>query len=113
MIDYIKQHGLTWLEHAVICLFIQSACGFLLGEWVWSALVALAFFVGRECAQVEDHGRSDVMRCYDGHYRRCHINSLNSLPIGYGMNLLRWSADSIMDIVVPALLCGGNLWVWA
>lgn len=107
----VEKHGWTWLEHAGLSLLFQLACGWMAGDFFWPAAVAIAFFVGRECAQVEDHGRSDIVKCADGQYRRAHVNTLGSLPIGYGLNLLRWSFDGVMDIVVPIVVCGAAWWL--
>jgi len=96
----------TWLEHGVACLAFQALVGWMVGNYLWPAVVAVAFFMGREVAQVEDKGRSELVKCADGKYLRCHVNTLNSLGFGYAfLNPRKWSFDSIMDLVVPVVMC--------
>lgn len=105
MIDFVKAHGLSWLEHTAGALAFQFVAGWLTGGWVWAGVSACAFFAGRECAQIEDKGRSLVLKCADGERRRCHVDTLGSLPLGYGLNPTRWSADGVMDLLMPAAAC--------
>lgn len=107
------KHWKTWLEHAFGAVGFQIVIGLVTNQWWAAGAAGVCFFLGRECAQFEDFGRSKLIKCEDGTTRRCHWDTLGSLPIGYGLQVWKWSFDSIMDVVAPIAACTLVAWWWS
>lgn len=76
----------THAEHAGFAVAIQLALMAVFGVWAAGA-VAVAVFLGREISQHEAKG-----------------GGANAVPPLYGL-VNHWSADSVLDVVSPAVAC--------
>ncbi len=81
----------THIEHAVIAVFLQLILIPVLG--VYSALVPISIFFGREYAQAEYK------------VQRITGRSIANMMPWHVLKIKYWSLDSILDVVAPVIVC--------
>ena len=80
------------LNHTFIALFIQGLVWLLTGNLIYGALLAIAYFYGREFAQAE--------------YRWMDANNTNrsAMPWYVGFDIRNWTYDALVnDFVLPSI----------
>lgn len=79
--------------HAIISAALTLLAGVLFGQWLIGALIAAAFYVGREHAQAEYRW---IEWLGDG--------SRSNMPWWGGFDPKVWSHKSLTDFALPALV---------
>jgi len=85
-----KPTDTTPIEHAIITLIAQTACGLLLGDWVIGAVFTCCWWFGREHAQAE--------------YRwiaRIGKGKRTNMPWWGGFDPAVWNKSSVLDWAAP------------
>lgn len=77
-------------EHAGYALVIQTLIAMMFGSWGFGALVAIAFFLGREHAQ-----------------REYHLGDPSRLPPWAAFDFWRWPLDAQLDLLFPVVAVVG------
>lgn len=106
----VKKFGLSWVEHSaytVAFMTIAWLCGI---NVLWAGSLMVAFWVGREVASNEIKGIYELKNVIVLGERdetvqkgRIRTRNIGDLPFLYGLRK-NWTFDSVMDILVPALV---------
>ncbi|CAM7023741.1 Transmembrane protein [Leclercia adecarboxylata] len=82
------------LLHAVSALLIQTAVGYLFGEWFFGGAIGCMWFIAREHTQAEYRWIAQF-----GAGRRANM------PWWGGFDWRAWNVPSLLDWLVPVMAC--------
>lgn len=91
------------IEHVLYALAMQAAIALATGDWWLGAAFAAGFFCGREHAQAEERY---ISRC--GVPRDCTPRA----PEFAAFNPSLWTADALLDFVLPSVVVLAVAMVW-
>ena len=81
----------TGLFHGTVAIFLQVLVGLLTGDWILGGVAAVMFYLGREHAQREYKIAG---------YVKTGV-SVKDLKPWQAFDFNNWSADAILDLLIP------------